>query len=207
MAMANQQDIFNQRLARIHEGTGPNLMGQTLVGAADTNQRAPKSRKFRVKKRLNLSRAARDTTKAPLIERLLGMPMALMTGAGVVLTANVGLFHMYSAGHAPMIDLPQQLVTQLQSANGPLWVALGVAVLAVLLFKVFSLTRLTAFAVGFCAMMYGENQLQDQYPQVWATLYAPQIAAPLVVAEGLDGIIPTSNLEGTVPAVAQAQTF
>ncbi|MGB0901069.1 hypothetical protein [Halocynthiibacter sp.] len=207
MAMADQHDIFNKRISRINKGTGPNLMGQMLVGAADTSQRVRNSKKSHRSNGLSLSRTAKSTSRTPVIERLLGMPLALLMGAGAVLIANVGLFHMYSAGRTPLFALPEPIVTPLQSANGPLWAALGVAFLVILLFKVFSMWRIAAFAVGFCAMIYGENQLQDRYPTTWAQLYAPYVPAAVQVTEGTDGVVSASELGTETPAVATAQTF
>ncbi|WP_039018048.1 hypothetical protein [Halocynthiibacter namhaensis] len=192
MAMADQHDIFSKRISRINKGTGPNLMGQMLVGAADTSQHGKRSSKKHVKRGLVLSRSAVGKPKAPLIERLLGAPLALILGAGAVLIANIGVFQMYSAGRAPLFDLPVQIASSLQSANGPFWAALAVATLAILMFKIFSVTRLMAFALGFGAMIYGESLLQDRYPTIWAQLYAPQLStpAPVIPTEGTDPVQP-----------------
>ena len=190
MAMADQHDIFSKRISRINKGTGPNLMGQMLVGAADTSQHGKRSSKKHVKRGLVLSRSAVGRPKAPLIERLLGAPLALILGA--VLIANIGVFQMYSAGRAPLFDLPVHIVSSLQSANGPFWAALAVATLAILMFKIFSVTRLMAFALGFGAMIYGESLLQDRYPALWAQLYAPQLStpAPVIQTEGTEPVQP-----------------
>ncbi|WP_107496010.1 hypothetical protein [Thalassobius sp. I31.1] len=200
MAMADQQNIFNQRLARINKGTGPNLMGQTLIGAADTSKRASKGK---TGKGLQLSQSQAMAVKKPLIQRMLGMPLALLMGAGAVLTANVALFQMYSAGRTPFIALPETLTTALQSANGPLWAAIGVAALVVLLFQIFTPARLMAFAVGFGAMFVGEAQFETQFPTVWTALYAPQIVQPAETQLAEGEILPT---EDTV-AVTTAQSF
>lgn len=200
MAMADQHDIFNQRIARINKGTGPNLMGQTLIGAADSSKRAPKRK---ARKGLQLSQSQAVAVKKPLIQRMLGMPLAFAMGAGAVLTANVALFQMYSAGRTPFVALPDTLVTALQSASGPLWAAIGVAALVVLLFQIFTLARLMAFAVGFAAMFLGEAQFETQYPTVWAALYAPQIVQPADTQLAEGEVLPT---EETV-AVTAAQSF
>lgn len=167
--MAEQhRQTFEDRLARIKAG-GPNCMGTIHYGPGE-EIRAADARKAQAAK--TQTRATRKRRGSPGATMLL-IPVALLAGALSVFTGRVAAYRLFSEDGPYAMELAG--VSAIMFAD-----VLIAAALAAIFAWAFRLTwgmRRVALIAGFVAMMVGEFELMQIYPDVFETFFSDTYVA------------------------------
>jgi hypothetical protein len=165
------RQTFEARLARIQNG-GPNTMGTLHVGPRD-EVRASEAKV--VEKAHAKARKTRSRRGSPLATVLL-LPVALALGALSVFVGRVAAYRLFTDdGIYPMTvaGVPAEMFGDIAIA----------AVLAMVLAWTFHLTwgmRRVALVAGFIAMMVGEVNLMQSFPDLFATFFSDTYVAGML---------------------------
>jgi hypothetical protein len=158
---------FEDRLARIREG-GPNCMGHLHAGPSDE----VRARDAKTKVKMTPARPAKRRRGSPVATLLL-LPVAAVLGALSMFVGRVTAFRFFS-DEAPysfaLAGVPASMFADVLIAS----------VLAMLLAWSFKLTwgmRRVALVAGFVAMMVGEFDLMQTYPDLFETVFSETYVA------------------------------
>ena len=158
MAMANQQNIFSERLKRIDSGEG-NTMGRIHCGIEEI----PAKKKSGV-----VAKSSRAGLS--LVFKLIWIPssMAIAILIGVVATvlARFGLFQAMSVS---AIELSAESGLIADGAS-----ALILAFIVCFLLRIRQSYHMVAAAVGACLMIGGMHQLVHDSPDLWSKAFSPE---------------------------------
>ena len=168
--MAEQhRQTFEDRLARIKSG-GPNCMGTIHYGpreevrAADAGKAQAAQKQARVKQR---------TRRGSPVATMFLIPVARLAGALSVFTGRVASYRLFSEDGPYAVELAGVSATMFADI-------LIAAVLAAIFAWAFRLTwglRRVALIAGFVAMMVGEFELMQTYPDVVVTFFSDTYVA------------------------------
>lgn len=169
MAAASEthRQTFEDRLARIKQG-GPNCMGHLHAGPS-TEVRA---RDAQPAARIQPARAPKRRRGSPVVTLFL-LPVAALLGALSMFVGRATAFHFFS-DEGPyaftLAGVPASMFADILIAT----------VLAMILAWSFQMTwglRRAALVAGFVAMMVGEFDLMQTYPDLFETVFSETYVA------------------------------
>ena len=162
-----QRDGFESRLSRIKKG-GANTMGEIQVGPREEIRAGSKSKptntvRIKQKKKKNME-VGRGSTMSLII-------LAFVFGALSMFVGQVANFHLFQAGGLAPVDLTETAIAPyLPFAH----LAIG-GVLAVMFcwtFRLTSVLRLAAAAIGVFVVMEYHTEMVQQAPGVYTKFFS-----------------------------------
>jgi hypothetical protein len=167
--MAEQhRQTFEDRLARIKSG-GPNCMGTIHYGPRDEVRAADAKAAAKAEAKVRKTAKRRGS---PLATMLL-IPVAAIAGGLSVFTGRVAAYRLFSEDGPYALELAGVSATMFADI-------LIAAVLAAIFAWAFRLTwgvRRVALIAGFVAMMVGEFELMQTYPDLFETVFSETYVA------------------------------
>lgn len=166
-----QQRHFTDRIRRIEAG-GPNTSGTIYAGLDEQHHRRRRRRR-------------KQGQGGSLLAQFLMVPFAMALGAAVMLVGRVGTYHALAAPEL----IPAETV-HLFTLTADIGIATALALFAVPLFGLGRGARLTAFMIGFIAVMLGEATIISQVPGPFASMFSDEYVQTAIARAPADPFSP-----------------
>lgn len=166
-----QRQSFEERLKRINAGA-PNTMGEVQIGPRDEREakKSKPSNTVRVKPR------KKKNVRVGEGSNLVMLPLAVLIGALSVFAGRAAAFHMFAEGGLAPVEIPiEALVPYVGFAH--LFFAGFLALAFTWTFALNGMLRKLAVVAGFAAMLFGEPQMIERFPDTFATFFSKDYVA------------------------------
>ncbi len=167
-----RQQTFEDRLNRINKGA-PNTMGEFHIGPRDEE----KARDGKATNTVRL-KAKKKKVKVGEGSNLVLVPVALVIGALSVFAGQAAAFHFFQDGGLMPITLPEAVaMVEPYLIHAHLVIGGLLALIFTWTFGFNGMLRKLAVAAGFGAMLFGQVQMMERFPTVYANFFSEAYVA------------------------------
>ena len=166
---------FEDRLKRINKGAA-NTMGEVHIGPRDEE-------KARAGKATNTVRLNVKKKKVKVGEgsNLVLVPVAIMIGALSVFAGQAAGFHLFQDGGLMPVSIPEALAAiEPYLIQAHLVIGGILALIFTWTFGFNGVFRKLAVAVGFGAMLFGQVQVMERFPTIYANFFSEAYVAAVL---------------------------
>ncbi|QMU59140.1 MAG: hypothetical protein GKR98_13640 [Boseongicola sp.] len=165
-----QRNSFEERIKRI--GTNaPNTMGEVHIGPRDekTARKGKSTNTVRLKNKKKKVRVGEGSN-------LVLVPVAVIIGGLSVFAGKAAAFHFFQDGGLMPIEIPVVAI-QPYIIYAHLLIAGLLALMFTWTFGLKGMMRKLAVAIGFGAMLFGEIQMIEKFPETYANFFSKDYVA------------------------------